>query len=200
MNLPNKLTVARVIMVPVFVGFMSIDNAVSYMFAYAVFTVAAITDYYDGKIARDRGIVTNFGRLLDPLADKVLMASGFIMMMQVRELHVPGWTIVAIFTREFLVTGGRTIAASDGVVISASRSGKLKTIYQMVYIFVFLLLAIVLRLLEGVVTDGELMATLLVLVRQSSLIGIIFVAMYTIFSGLDFARTNWHILNLGKDV
>jgi CDP-diacylglycerol--glycerol-3-phosphate 3-phosphatidyltransferase len=120
MNLPNKLTIARCIMTVFFVGLMSFENFYCYFAAYLVFTVAAITDYYDGKIARERGLVTNFGKLLDPVADKVLLTSAFIMLMKVPELKVPGWAVVVILAREFLVTGARALAAADGEVIAAN--------------------------------------------------------------------------------
>jgi CDP-diacylglycerol--glycerol-3-phosphate 3-phosphatidyltransferase len=199
MNLPNKLTVARIIMVPAFVALMSVNNVLTYVLAYITFTIAAITDYYDGKIARERGIVTNFGKLLDPLADKVLLASGFVMMMDVEELRVPGWTIVAILTREFLVTGARTIAASDGVVIAASSSGKFKTVFQMVYVFTFMFFAIAERIAAPFLSQGMYEAVSYWL-RTASLVAIVFVAVYTIYSGIDFARANWRTLSLGKDV
>ena len=183
-------------MVPVFVLFMSIDHVVSYILAYIVFTVASITDYYDGKIARDRKIITAFGKLVDPLADKVLMAAAFVMIMKVPELWVPGWTIVAILAREFLVTGARSLAAADGAVIAASASGKAKTVIQMVYIYTFLFFAIALRIAERWAPEaGETVAPY---VAHGSLAAILFVAAFTIYSGVEFARANWRTLNLGN--
>ncbi|MEK7795706.1 MAG: CDP-diacylglycerol--glycerol-3-phosphate 3-phosphatidyltransferase, partial [Candidatus Hydrogenedentota bacterium] len=132
MNLPNRLTIARLVLVPVFVVLMSIDHVATYALAYITFTAASLTDYYDGKIARRRGMITAFGKLIDPLADKVLMTAAFVMAMKVPGLNVPGWTIVAILAREFLVTGARSLAASDGTVIAASSWGKAKTVIQMV--------------------------------------------------------------------
>ena len=142
MNLPNQLTIARCFMAVVFVGLMSFQNFFSYTLAYVVFIVAAITDYYDGKIARERGLVTNFGKLLDPVADKVLLTSAFIMMMKMPELRVPGWAIVVILAREFLVTGARSLAAAEGEVIAASATGKTKTVLQLVYVFTILFFAL----------------------------------------------------------
>lgn len=196
MNLPNQLTLARLLMVPVFVLFMSIDHVASYICAYAVFTVASITDYYDGKIARDRKIITAFGKLVDPLADKVLMAAAFVMIMKVPELWVPGWTIVAILAREFLVTGARSLAAADGAVIAASSSGKAKTVIQMIYIYTFLFFAIAMRIAERWAPDVTESAG--PYVAYASFAAILFVAGYTIYSGIDFARANWRTLNLGN--
>jgi len=196
MNLPNRLTLARLLMVPVFVVFMSIDHVASYICAYVIFTIASITDYYDGKIARDRKIITAFGKLVDPLADKVLMAAAFVMIMKVPELWVPGWTIVAILAREFLVTGARSLAAADGAVIAARSSGKAKTVIQMIYIYTFLFIAIALRIAQRWAPDFTEAA--LPYVAHASLAAILFVAAYTIYSGIDFARANWRTLNLGN--
>jgi len=183
-------------MVPVFVLFMSIEHVAAYGAAYLVFTVASITDYFDGKIAREQNLITNFGKLMDPLADKVLMAAGFIMAMQLPTLYIPGWTIVAILAREFLVTGARSIPTPNGEVIAASAWGKLKTVVQMVYIFVFLLLAI------GAYAVGqwlpEYVETYATALHWSSFIGIIGVALLTVYTGIQFAQANWKTLNLSS--
>jgi len=183
-------------MVPLFVVLMSLDHVVAYGFAYVVFTTASITDYLDGRIARNRHMITSFGKLLDPLADKVLMASALVMVMEVPELDVPGWTIVAILAREFLVTGARSLAASEGTIIAASNTGKTKTVIQMVYIYVFLFFAIVSRCIQA--WAPEFLDTFAPILRGASLGGIVFVAGYTVYSGIDFARANWKTLNLGS--
>lgn len=195
MNLPNQLTVARLIMVPLFVVLMSIDHVGAYAAAYVVFTAASLTDYFDGKIARERNLITNFGKLMDPLADKVLMAAAFVMLMTIPDLTIPGWTIVAILAREFLVTGARSMAAPEGKVIAANVWGKVKTVIQMVYIYVFLFFAIAGRLIVQWQPDYA-EATHAVL-HWSSLSCIIFVAGYTVFTGVQFARANWKTLSLG---
>lgn len=196
MNLPNKLTVARLVMVPVFVLFMSIEHVAAYGVAYLVFTVASITDYFDGKIAREQNLITNFGKLMDPLADKVLMAAGFIMAMQLPTLYIPGWTIVAILAREFLVTGARSISTPNGEVIAASAWGKLKTVVQMVYIFLFLLLAIGAYAIQQWLP--EYVETYATALHWSSFIGIIGVALLTVYTGIQFAQANWKTLNLSS--
>lgn len=204
MNLPNRLTLARVIMVPIFVALLSFQHWVCFVIGYVVFAAAAITDYYDGKIARERNLVTNFGKLLDPVADKVLLAAGFVMLMTVhsaaspgeRALHMPGWTVVAILTREFVVTGVRSLAASDGVVIAANKYGKAKAVLQMVYVFVFFFFVIV----EHAVAEwmpaaaGRYHGVL----YDVSFWAIIAVAAYTVYSGAQFLRVNWRQLHLGS--
>ncbi len=200
MNLPNRLTVARFFIALLFVALMSFPNVVCLFLAYLLFIVATITDFYDGKIARDRGLITNFGKLLDPVADKVLIVAAFIMLMGNRYLHVPGWTIVVIIAREFLVTGARSLAASDGVVIAANKWGKTKAVIQMIYVFTFLFLAIVARILD---TFGDIatrfpeaVSLSKEVIRTASFWAMVFVAIYTVYSGIQFARINWKTLNI----
>lgn len=195
-NLPNKLTLSRVAMVPAFVVLLSFDYVACYVAAYFVFTLATITDYYDGKIARERNLVTNFGKLLDPVADKVLMTAAFVMLMTVDVLNIPAWTIVTIIGREFLVTGARSLAASDGVVIAANVFGKLKTVLQMVYVFVFLLLVVAERAVAVWLPDW--LDAFRWLLGLTSLWAVVLVALFTAYSGIQFAYLNWNTLKLGK--
>ena len=196
-NLPNKLTLSRVLMVPVFVALLSVHHVAAYICAFIVFSLATITDYYDGKIARERNLITNFGKLFDPVADKVLVAAAFVMLMQLPELHVPGWTIVAILAREFLVTGARTIAASDGSVIAASRVGKIKTILQMIVIFTFLFFAVIAFPVQSFTSESAT-ASYLWYLALSSYIGSVFIAAFTVYSGVHFVRENWKSLKLDQ--
>ena len=134
MNLPNKLTVLRIIMVPFFIA--------AYMekwffVAFAVFIVASLTDMLDGKIARARNLVTNFGKIMDPLADKILVYSALCLF--VENGTIPGWTLIIILAREFVVSGMRTVAASEGIVIAAAMSGKIKTVLQMVAVIILII-------------------------------------------------------------
>jgi len=202
MNLPNQLTVARFLMALVFVALMSVPSVVCHFLAYLLFIAATITDFYDGKIARDRNLITNFGKLLDPVADKVLVVAAFIMLMENEYLRVPGWTVVVILAREFLVTGARSLAASDGVVIAANKWGKKKAVYQMVYVFTFLFLAIVAHVLDtfgGVAVRFPSAVSLAkALIRDASFWAIVLVAAYTVYSGVQFARVNWRALNIGN--
>lgn len=129
MNLPNKLTVLRVALVPFFVGLYL--NGFVYA-AFTLFIVAAFTDYLDGHIARKHNLITNFGKIMDPLADKILVYAAFCCM--VEKGIVPGWMLSVILAREFAVAGMRTVAASEGIVIAAGMSGKIKTVLQMIAI------------------------------------------------------------------
>jgi len=202
MNLPNKLTVARCILTAFFVGLLSIENVYCYLVGYIVFVVAAITDYYDGKIARERNLVTNFGKLLDPVADKVLVVSAFVMLLGIPDMNVPPWSIVLILAREFLVTGARSLGAAQGTVIAANKWGKLKTTLQMIYVCTFLFFAVVLQGLmdyPALVTylPGDL-EVYVYYIGLASMISIIAVALYTVYSGVQFARVNWKLLGLDQ--
>ena len=139
MNLPNKLTVLRVIMVPFFVFFMLTDvgGAANKWIALAIFVIASLTDMLDGKIARKYNLVTNFGKFMDPLADKLLVCSALICMIELREL--PAWMVIIIISREFIISGFRLIAAENGIVIAANYWGKFKTVSQMIMIILLLI-------------------------------------------------------------
>ncbi|MEN8714090.1 MAG: CDP-diacylglycerol--glycerol-3-phosphate 3-phosphatidyltransferase [Verrucomicrobiales bacterium] len=138
MNLPNQLTVARLILTFVFVALLSLEDlSWSKTAALFVFAIAAITDFLDGYIARKHNLVTNFGKLMDPLADKVLMCAGFVLLTRL-EL-IPAWIVVVILSREFMVTGLRLLASAEGVVLAAENLGKYKTIFQIVTVIYFLL-------------------------------------------------------------
>ena len=139
MNLPNKLTVLRVIMVPFFVFFMltGVGGAANKWIALIIFCVASLTDMLDGKIARARNLVTNFGKFMDPLADKLLVCSAMICMIPLGKLQA--WFVIVIIAREFMITGFRTLAVEQNIVIAAGFWGKLKTICQM-FMIIFLLL------------------------------------------------------------
>ena len=129
MNLPNKLTMGRIFAIPVFIVVFLLD----YRYAAAViFILAALTDMLDGHIARKNNLVTNFGKLMDPLADKLLVMSALICLSQV--VDVPGWMVIVILGREFIITGMRQVAAAQGIVIAAGTTGKIKTITQMIAI------------------------------------------------------------------
>ena len=196
LNLPNQLTLLRLLMTPLLLALLSIDSLACYIVGYALFIAATITDYYDGKIARARNLITNFGKLMDPLADKILISTVFIMMVGMPDLAVPRWTVVVIIAREILVTGARSLAASEGVVIPANKYGKTKAVLQMVYVHVFLGLLI----LKHVVAlwYPEVTAEYAWVLQQSSFGAIIIVALYTVYSGVRYAQLNWHVLRLGS--
>lgn len=138
MNLPNQLTVARFFLSFLFVALLSIEGVeLTKTAALVVFVVAAITDFLDGYLARKHQLITNFGKLMDPLADKILMCAGFVLLTRL-EL-IPAWMVVVILSREFLVTGLRLLASAEGVVLAAENLGKYKTIFQIVTIIYFLI-------------------------------------------------------------
>ena len=133
MNLPNKLTVLRVIMIPFFVAALLYDGGANQNMRYVaaeLFIIASLTDMLDGKIARKYNLVTNFGKFMDPLADKLLVCSALICMIELREL--PAWMVIIIISREFIISGFRLVASDNGVVIAASYWGKFKTTFQMI--------------------------------------------------------------------
>lgn len=142
MNLPNKLTVARVVLVPFFIFFLLTDIVpMSSLWALVVFALASITDALDGHIARSRNLVTNFGKFLDPLADKVLVISALVCFV---DMGLAGAVpVIIIIAREFMVSGLRLVTAGEGVVVAAGIWGKLKTAFTMVAIVVILLFAVI---------------------------------------------------------
>ena len=138
MNLPNRLTVMRVLAVPVFVVLMLITvngqrcEGWCKWTALAIFIIAAFTDLFDGRIARKYKLVTNFGKFMDPLADKLLVCSALICLVELE--RIPAWVVIIIISREFAISGIRLIASDDGVVIAASKWGKVKTVFQMIMV------------------------------------------------------------------
>lgn len=138
MNTPNKITVFRIILVPVFLLFFTIDIPWRYFISLAVFTVASITDAIDGHLARKNDQITDFGKFLDPVADKMLVTAGLLAFMSEGLCNV--WIVMVILIREFLISSFRMICAAQGVVIAANIFGKIKTVVQMVSFFVILLL------------------------------------------------------------
>ena len=137
MNLPNKLTISRVIMIPVFVLFFYLDFTAHYFVALFVFAIAGLTDLFDGKIARKYNLVTNFGKFMDPLADKLLVAAALICLTANGRLSA--WISIIIISREFIISGFRLVASDNGIVIAASYWGKFKTTFQMVMIIMLIL-------------------------------------------------------------
>ncbi len=135
MNLPNKLTLLRVVMIPLFVAlFFAASLPHHLLWALGVFVLAALTDALDGYLARSRGLVTDFGILMDPLADKLLVMAAMICFVGVG--LAAAWVVIVILAREFLITSIRLVAAGKGTVIAADRYGKLKTVCQMVWVCV----------------------------------------------------------------
>ena len=138
MNLPNKLTILRVILVPVFFFFLMMDiTGYDKWIALSIFIIASLTDLLDGKIARKYNLVTNFGKFMDPLADKLLVCSALICLVEMGRL--PAWIVIIIIAREFIISGFRLVASDNGIVIAASYWGKFKTVSQMIMVILLLL-------------------------------------------------------------
>lgn len=137
MNLANKITVLRIIMIPVFMIFMLLEFNHHMEAALAVFLLASVTDKLDGYIARKYNMITNFGKLMDPIADKLLVTGAFVILIQLGRIEA--WIVFVILAREFSVTGLRSLAATQNVVLAASKYGKIKTVIQIITIAVLLL-------------------------------------------------------------
>lgn len=176
MNLPNRLTLARIFLIPVFLIIVSIKIPYGDLLAAAVFILAASTDGLDGYIARKKKLVTTFGKLMDPLADKLLVTAALISLVELQ--RISGWVAVIIIGREFAVTGLRSMAASEGTVIAASKLGKYKTVSQIVAIVVMFL---------------PLLPFYLYLGRGAMAVAVFF----TIWSGIDYFKKNWHSVKKG---
>ena len=165
MNLPNKLTVLRVIMIPFFVAALLYDGGANQNMRYvaaALFIIASLTDMLDGKIARKYNLVTNFGKFMDPLADKLLVCSALICMIELREL--PAWMVIIIISREFIISGFRLVAADNGVVIAASYWGKFKTTFQMAAVILMIFNIPALTLVTNIVVVIAVALTIISLV------------------------------------
>ncbi|XVG95088.1 CDP-diacylglycerol--glycerol-3-phosphate 3-phosphatidyltransferase [Eubacteriales bacterium KG127] len=180
MNLPNKLTISRVILVPVFILFYTFEL---YLPALVVFVVASFTDYLDGYLARKHNLVSNFGKIMDPLADKVLVYSAFALLLE--SGLMPAWMLIIILTREFTVAGMRTVAAAEGVVIAAALSGKIKTVLQMI--------AVPLLLLVPVFSQGTTLHSWISIVANLFLwLSLIM----TVYSGIEYVSKNIKIFSM----
>lgn len=145
MNLPNKLTVFRMLLIPIFLLFLlaplGIEGQLARFIATAIFCIASFTDFLDGFIARKYNLVTSFGKFMDPLADKLLVSSAMIALIGISDavVNLPSIVVIVIIAREFAITGFRTLAAEQGVIMAAGIWGKLKTVCQMIMIILLLL-------------------------------------------------------------
>ena len=165
MNLPNKLTVLRVILIPFFVLSLMVFGGRIQLLRYlaaSIFIVASLTDMLDGKIARKYNLVTNFGKFMDPLADELLVCSALICLVELGQL--PAWMVIVIVSREFIISGFRLVAAEQGIVIAASYWGKFKTTFQMIAVILMIVNLPVLGLLTSACTWIALILTIVSLV------------------------------------
>lgn len=192
MNIPNKITLSRIFLIPIFIILLSIDFnwgewgigesvlPVSHFVAALLFIVAAATDWVDGHYARKYDLVTNFGKFLDPLADKLLVSAALILLVELG--FAPAWVVIIIISREFAVTGLRLVASGEGIVLAASNMGKLKTATQMTAIAVLLLHNFPFSYIG--VPIGIIM---------------LYVALFfTVLSGYDYFAKNWHVMKDSK--
>ena len=161
MNLPNKLTVVRMVLVPFFVAalLLSKTNDSLKWVALALFVIASLTDFADGYIARKYNLITNFGKFMDPLADKILTISGMICLIELG--RIPSWIVVIIVAREFIISGFRLIATEHGIVIAANYWGKFKTTFQMIMIILMIMNIPQLQILTDIVMWIALALTLI---------------------------------------
>lgn len=191
MNLPNQLTLARLALAFVFVALMSFadDSRFAATLALVVFVAASLTDYLDGVIARRWNLITDFGKLFDPLADKVLVAAAFITLIPLGAL--PAWAVIVIIAREFLITGLRLLAAAKGIVLPAERLGKHKTLWQLITIIFFLLLLTWRDFAPGVDQAGSVWQ-LAWTYGGSVLVGV--TILLTLYSGLGYLYKNRELL------
>ena len=179
MNLPNKLTVLRVLLIPFFVAALLWDKGENMTLRYVaagIFIAASLTDLLDGKIARKYNLVTNFGKFMDPLADKLLVCAALICLIELDD--IPAWMVIVIISREFIISGFRLVASDNGVVIAASYWGKFKTVFQMIAV---VLLIVKIEALS-VVTDIFLWAAVVL----------------TVVSLMDYIKKNHKVLTEGS--
>jgi len=199
MNIPNMLTVSRLFMAAVLVALLTIPFRFSYTLALLVFIVAAITDVLDGHLARNVYGVTDFGKLMDPLADKVIVSAAFICFVGMRlpsqnTALVPAWMVVLILSREFLITGLRLLAAGKGRVISAGNWGKHKTTWQIIVIIAILLgLAFLHDFFPG---GAELRETYEHYFDLAAYFAVMGVALLTILSGLVYFKNHADVIEM----
>lgn len=180
MNLANKITLARVLLIPIFMIVLFSHFTYSQYIAAIIFTIASATDGLDGYIARSRNQVTTFGKFIDPLADKLLVSTALISMVQLGK--VPAWIVVIIIAREFTITGFRIIAASEGITIAASPLGKIKTITQLISIILLLINNYPFRLIN----------------LPFDIIMLYLSLFFTVLSGIDYIYKNKHVLKSGE--
>jgi CDP-diacylglycerol--glycerol-3-phosphate 3-phosphatidyltransferase len=183
MNLPNQLTVLRLLLTLPFVFSLSVNFPGSKLLALVIFIAGSATDYADGYIARRFNLITDFGKLMDPLVDKIMTMSAFICLVSLGTL--PAWAVIIIVSREFLITGLRLIAAAQGKVLPAERLGKHKTVWQIVTI---------LYCLSFVTIGPRLAPDLFTLLHATAFILACFTVGLTLWSGISYFAKNWDLV------
>lgn len=178
MNTPNKLTVLRVLMIPFFVAFMLYEIIPGYdsWIALGIFCIASLTDFFDGYLARKHNLVTNFGKFMDPLADKLLVGAAIIALITWGKIEA--WIVIVIISREFIISGFRLVASDSGIVIAAGSWGKWKTVVQMIMIIMM------------IANLGGVFFTIEIVLKWASLI-------LTLISLIDYVGSNLEVLTKG---
>ncbi len=193
MNIANKLTVSRIFAAIVFVALLLMEFPMSDMLALLVFIYACITDWIDGKLARKLQIESDFGKLVDPLADKLLITSAFIAFIELPQVALPSWVVIVIIGREFTITGLRLLAANKGILIPAGWWGKNKTISQIVTIIsilVYLAFLDIQGFCDGCVISLRLASLYYCYVACMVIITVVL----TLVSGYVYMKKNWHLI------
>lgn len=192
MNLPNKITISRIFLIPLFLIVLSIDFnwgeisignnvlPITQLVGSIIFIIASITDWLDGYIARKYNLITNMGKFLDPLADKLLVSAAFIMLIELQ--IAPAWIIIVIISREFAITGFRLVASGEGVVLAASSMGKLKTVSQ--------ILAVILLMLNNFPFSYTNIPVDIIMLYVALI--------FTVWSGIDYFIKNWNVMRDSK--
>ena len=191
MNLPNKLTISRIVLTFVFMFFLFCGWSFAKYLALLTFIAACLTDYYDGRIARKRNMVTNFGKLIDPIADKILVLAAFLAFVELKIL--PAWMVVLIVLREFIITGVRLLAVSWGKVLAAQKEGKHKTVFQMVAIFSILIFLAFRETLNRFFNLWNL--SFEILFKRTIFVLMLITVVLTVGSGLLYLWRNREVLN-----
>jgi len=193
MNIATKLTFLRIIIVPFFIFSLEMRTKTGYLFALILFIIASLTDLYDGIIARKLKQVTDFGKFLDPLADKILLMSAFVYLPVLPEIKIPAWMIVVILSREFIITGLRTVAAKKGEVIAAQLSGKFKTTFQMITIIYILTFLVFNDYFSGKVSES-----LIAILSKISFYLVLLTTIATFYSGISYILKYRRYLDVEK--
>src|ERR1700722_12655647 len=188
MNLPNRLTILRLVLTVPFVAALSLPFPGAKWLALGLFIVSSLTDYADGQIARKYKLITDFGKLMDPLVDKIMTMSAFICLVSLGS--IPAWAVIIIVSREFLITGLRLMAAVRGKVLPAERLGKIKTIWQIVTILYCLILLVIIDQFGRLVNPPTL--------ESLNMVGLALVLLtvgLTLWSGISYFAKNWSLFS-----
>jgi CDP-diacylglycerol--glycerol-3-phosphate 3-phosphatidyltransferase len=202
MNLANKLTLLRIFLLPFLIVFMYVNDFWTRIFALLIFILATITDIYDGIIARRTKTITTLGIFLDPLADKLIISAALISFVGMKDPHVPAWMVILIISREFIITGLRTLAASRNVIIPSDKTGKFKTTSQVVAIITLMVIMIISSALNEYkhITTSQLLASsganfyLGWFIAKFPFWLMLFTTLLTVYSGLSYLVKHNYIL------